>query len=1168
MVDIALGTKLRRARRYWALLDAVAGAGWLLAACLAAAVLCFHVDRILVLSPAVREGLNATALVLALVGAGLLIALPLARRRTDEAVATRVERRFPDLGERLLSTVELAHAPEAHRTGISAGMVRALATETAKLAAPLRFETAFGAGAPAIGVGFAALMTAIALLHVQIMPEAMRAWWLRMTNPYGGVPVYRNTRVRVEPRHAVVLRGTVLPVRVTTEGRAVDHATLRFRFGDGPWSTVRLSQAPFTHKFTGLTDEVSFYALAGDGRSDTGQVRVTDAPTVIGIDGRYRFPAYMSRPDEQVSGASGTLRAPIGTRVALTLRANKALERCDRISDQRPTTTSSDQRPTQRPAPERSDPWAIDDDAARGDLLVRTNTTVEFALKDREGFANMQPVTVAIQAVRDRAPEVRIERPGGDRELVPDGGLAIEGNARDDYGVRSVRIRYTVEGSAPRSGSLTLAQGDRTQRGVEAAARWNLGSLALKPGESVRYHLEADDWDNITGPNIGRSSEYRIRVIDRSEMEQRLAELRQDLQRALETLIRDQRAAREQVEALRRARASREAIAAAEARQRALAQQAAEAAARLAELSQALESNRMASPQELAAQEAARRALSQLANQAMPQAADRMQQAQNASNPQSDLAAASEQQAEILRQLENLREATRPEDDLQRLAAWAARLAQAERDLRSATERRLPQTLGLSRSELSAEQRTALDQLAQAQGLTRQSTEQLRERLGTAVERLRATDANASELAREAARQMESLAITERQAETEGRLRDNALASAATQAGGIARDLQRIAEDLGARMSVRRPRGADAADREREETRRRLAQLALRQRAVNTALERLEGTANDPPPGADVHVPQDASRELSQLARKQGEIGSAAANLQPRLPSDVFRGAMQEARGAMQQARQGMVQQQPGGVTRQSAERAQQLLEQMARALQNEQRQQQGGGEGGGGEGGGGQPDPELQRRLSDLRLLRAMEQGIHSETQELDRQPEETAGRRERLDQLSRQQAGTRAMTERAARALQRYGALSRRVGAAGGQMSEAHQGLQSQVTGDPTQQAESRAIDLLSQAIQQMQQMAGQASGRGRRPGNRPGQRQGQQRGTGSQPALESLARPGSGEGGARSGLPPGGSGFGPLSPREQKSLREGWREKIPPDYADLINEYYRALSRHGKQ
>jgi hypothetical protein len=309
-------------------------------------------------------------------------------------------------------------------------------------------------------------------------------------------------------------------------------------------------------------------------------------------------------------------------------------------------------------------------------------------------------------------------------------------------------------------------------------------------------------------------------------------------------------------------------------------------------------------------------------------------------------------------------------------------------------------------------------------------------------------------------------------------------------------------------------------------------------------------------------VPQDAGRELSQLARKQGEIGSAAAALQPRLPSDVFRDTMQEARGAMRQARQGMEQQQPGGATRQSAEHAQRLLEQMARALQNEPRGSQGGG---GGEGQQGRPDPELRRRLSDLRLLRSVEQGIHADTRELDRQ-EDSPERQERLDQLARQQAATRARTDRAARALQRYGALGRRVGAAAGQMGEAHQGLQGQNTGEPTQQAEARAIDLLSQAVQQMQLMAMQAAGRGQRPGNRPGQGQ-RQRGRGNQPALESLDRPGSGEGGPRSGLPGGDRGFGPLSPREQKSLREGWREKIPPDYADLINEYYRALSRHGK-
>jgi hypothetical protein len=239
------------------------------------------------------------------------------------------------------------------------------------------------------------------------------------------------------------------------------------------------------------------------------------------------------------------------------------------------------------------------------------------------------------------------------------------------------------------------------------------------------------------------------------------------------------------------------------------------------------------------------------------------------------------------------------------------------------------------------------------------------------------------------------------------------------------------------------------------------------------------------------------------------------------------------------------------------------LLDQMARALQSDENNaQQGEGQQGG--QGGNSPDArELQRRLADLRLLRSMEQGIREETGERDQQPPDSPERREGVGRLSQRQGNTRGLTDRAARALRRFGDLSRRVGEAGGFMGKAHEGLQQGTTGDPTQQAEDEAILRLSQAIQQAQQMAQQMGGRGQGGRQQPGsQPQGQ-----SSPAIDSMPVLGNGAGGARRLIAPGGRGFGPLSPREQRSLRDGWREKIPPDYADLVNQYYRALSRQRR-
>src|SRR5207302_4933960 len=100
MVELALRTKLTRARRFWAVLDAMEGAGWILFALAIAALLCFHADRAFVLSPAVRLALRGLAAFFTLAAAARWVIWALARKRSDEAVAVHVERRYPDFGER------------------------------------------------------------------------------------------------------------------------------------------------------------------------------------------------------------------------------------------------------------------------------------------------------------------------------------------------------------------------------------------------------------------------------------------------------------------------------------------------------------------------------------------------------------------------------------------------------------------------------------------------------------------------------------------------------------------------------------------------------------------------------------------------------------------------------------------------------------------------------------------------------------------------------------------------------------------------------------------------------------------------------------------------------------------------------------------------------------
>ena len=92
----------------------------------------------------------------------------------------------------------------------------------------------------------------------------------------------------------------------------------------------------------------------------------------------------------------------------------------------------------------------------------------------------------------------------------------------DDYGIQSARLLYKVAsaGSEPTQDvalPLWEAPGGTGPGGAvkhqEVRYEWDLAPMNLAPGSIITFHAEARDFDNLKGPNLGKSREIRLRII-------------------------------------------------------------------------------------------------------------------------------------------------------------------------------------------------------------------------------------------------------------------------------------------------------------------------------------------------------------------------------------------------------------------------------------------------------------------------------------------------------------------------------------------------------------------------------------------------------------------------------------------------------------------------------
>lgn len=1293
MVQMALRAKVDRARSYWRTLHATEGGFWTFAALLGAFVLCFHVDRALALSIEARIAAWSALGLLFSAGVIFLVVRPLLKPLSAETVATMVERRYPQLRERLLSAVEFAESDPKYRQGISPTLLDDLIREAEREAGSLDFKSAFDLRRLGKATLALAMVGLLLVLHVLFAPNAFGRFLERMALMHK--PVWRDTMPQVDPPATKILKGTDLVVGVEVEGKRVNTARLQFRFGDGRWNTVSLKAGPdgnFEHRFAAVTEDVVYRATAGDGISDYGKAEVVDPAAIVGAKITLSYPAYMDRPAQTFPADSGGVAAPVGTKVALELKANKPLELA--------TVTL----PGRQPAP-----WGVANDVVTGTLTVRSNGQYSLRLKDRDGFFAPAPQSFPIKAIPDQTPEVQLLDPTGDLSVVPDARVPLHILVKDDYGVAQVRVPYQIEG---RGGPKTIGAGaanDRKSKTLELDNVWSLAPLGLKPGDSIRYRIEGTDWDNITGPHVGKTSDFHLRVIDRGEATRIYEENRTELLRQLNELIREQKAAKADVDALRnRPNPDAQAIAAAEERQRATANTAEDIARRIQELRRSGAMNNLTDQAEQNAQQNAQEALNRLSQEAMPQAANRIGSAQSQaqqSNPQgarNELGEASRQQQQIGQELQRIADQLKPGSELGRLADRFQRLAAEQRKLQAETDRLLPQTLGKAMNELTSQQRAALQRNAQQQQSLQRATEQAMADLQRASQSLQqGRNPEQGEAARETGEQLRQGQVSENQQGAAQNTQQNSLGQARSQQERAASELEKAAQNLReaqnpndprqlqrqlrqamnnlarqlqqqqdanqqnqrslsqqerqalanqqrelqkraeqlARQLQRLQRRSPSAGRASEqlskasqqqgqasqsiqqgqqsqsqqqqqqatrqmqramqslqqamaeaqqqdnqdpfaELRKKLTALAAKQKAIGTATSRINEQQENGQMGAD------DAEILRRLAEQQAQLSEETGRLDPELPGDVFRAFSQDARRQMGRSKDGLQAANPKvNPTGMAQRRAQTLLEQLAKALEPDPKdnsEEEGGQQGQqqGQQGGQQKPDPELPKRIAEIRLLRFMEQSIRSQTQDLEDAKSANQDVKDQVAENARQQAEAKAMAERVGKALQRYQSLAGKVNQAGKHMGEAKRGLDKGDTGDVTQEQESQAIIRLTDALKQAQRQQRQQQQAQRQQQRRQGQQQGQQQASGqpqpgqgqmqqgNSPAMQSRQRRSGTLSGNLGGLGgPDSRGFAGLDPRAQDALRQGAREKKPVEYTDLINRYLSALSNKGR-
>ncbi len=280
------------------------------------------------------------------------VALRLLRSLRARALALILERRFPELDDRLITAVEASENGETTNSPITAAMLRQTVIDATRTAGTLDLAGVFDRRPIRRAILIASVLVASILGLAVTNSAAMERWiagYLTLQNGYWPRETELVVRVISQPgdrlrdfvngnyKHA---KGTdlTLQIDVPTGKKSPDRVRLDARLAGGRGSIrvqlSRIGDEPFRHTLPGLLDDADVWVTGGDFTSPSAyHVQVVQPPDVSRIMLNCLFPEYTGlnqrssgqvvRTRQQVNGAQTSL--PLATDFVIDVTANKPL---------------------------------------------------------------------------------------------------------------------------------------------------------------------------------------------------------------------------------------------------------------------------------------------------------------------------------------------------------------------------------------------------------------------------------------------------------------------------------------------------------------------------------------------------------------------------------------------------------------------------------------------------------------------------------------------------------------------------------------------------------------------------------------------------------------------------------------------------------------------------
>jgi hypothetical protein len=431
--------------------------------------------------------------------------------REERRVAHFVDEHMPELEQRLITSIEFG---EKRPTGDASALAERLWQDTqARLKGlDLSRVSSIRTAWPAVSAAILVLCGLFfAFNHYHEFSLAGRRIIMPWTQPheFQAPPL----QLTVEPGTVRIQRGSDVMLIARVANAEPVRVDLYLQTDSVNWSRFPMTRDgeknSYVYFLAALENDLNYYIDIGVKRSDRHRITVFDLPRVEQIDVDYVYPEYTGMKNRTVEDG-GDVIAPEGTRITLHAAFNKAVDKAAvHFSD----GTSLD---LSTAGSERK--------SASGSFIVTKDLTYTIKVIDAEQINNEDPYEYFVQSIPDAPPVVTLIRPGRDRRVMSLEEVSIAAAAEDDYGLADFALNYTVAGGENQKIDFLVPENRQLPASLRGETTLYLENLGVSPGDFVFYHITARDNNRLKGASEIVSDIYFLEVAPTDEMFRRASQ--------------------------------------------------------------------------------------------------------------------------------------------------------------------------------------------------------------------------------------------------------------------------------------------------------------------------------------------------------------------------------------------------------------------------------------------------------------------------------------------------------------------------------------------------------------------------------------------------------------------------------------------------------------------